>query len=240
MTLVSGRRVSLRSRHIPCHLAKEPPCPAGSSPPHHRTAARRGGRGVPGPARPGLLHALLLSADPRPSRARARRRPAASHPHRRPGHHRPHRRVGRSGTGDLEPTRGHGPLLLRVLPAAPLAGRGPHRRPGAPAGADRPDQGDPLPELEWLWRCDEVGVREKALWRLLYETAARASEALSINVEDLELDNKRVRVRSKGRRHRLVALPDRLGAAAPAGGRCINCATRPSRIWPSRMSVCRC
>ena len=41
-------------------------------------------------------------------------------------------------------------------------------------------------------------MREKALWRLLYETAARASEALSINVEDLELENKRVRVRSKG------------------------------------------
>jgi integrase/recombinase XerD len=55
-----------------------------------------------------------------------------------------------------------------------------------------------LPELERLWRREEVGVREKALWRLLYETAARASEALSINVEDLELDNKRVRVRSKG------------------------------------------
>jgi integrase len=56
----------------------------------------------------------------------------------------------------------------------------------------------PLPELEQLWRREAVGVREKALWRLLYETAARASEALSINVEDLELDNKRVRVRSKG------------------------------------------
>jgi integrase/recombinase XerD len=37
-----------------------------------------------------------------------------------------------------------------------------------------------------------------ALWRLLYETAARASEVLSINVEDLELENKRVRVCSKG------------------------------------------
>jgi integrase len=56
----------------------------------------------------------------------------------------------------------------------------------------------PLAELERLWRGEDVGVREKALWRLLYETAARASEALSINVEDLELDNKRVRVRSKG------------------------------------------
>jgi integrase len=67
----------------------------------------------------------------------------------------------------------------------------------------RPEPADrtkalPLAELERLWRRDDVGVREKALWRLLYETAARASEALSINVEDLELDNKRVRVRSKG------------------------------------------
>jgi site-specific recombinase XerD len=67
----------------------------------------------------------------------------------------------------------------------------------------RPEPADhtkaiPLAALERLWRRDDVGVREKALWRLLYETAARASEALSINVEDLELDNKRVRVRSKG------------------------------------------
>jgi integrase len=35
-------------------------------------------------------------------------------------------------------------------------------------------------------------VREKALWRLLYETAARASEALALHIEDLELNNKRV------------------------------------------------
>lgn len=43
-----------------------------------------------------------------------------------------------------------------------------------------------------------MAVREKALWRLLYETAARASEVLSVNVEDLDLNNKRVQVRSKG------------------------------------------
>jgi len=41
-------------------------------------------------------------------------------------------------------------------------------------------------------------VREKALWRLLYESAARAQEVLSLNVEDLDLENKRARVRSKG------------------------------------------
>jgi integrase len=56
----------------------------------------------------------------------------------------------------------------------------------------------PLPELERLWRRGTIGVRDKTLWRFLYETAARATEALSVNVEDLDLDNKRVQVRSKG------------------------------------------
>jgi integrase len=67
----------------------------------------------------------------------------------------------------------------------------------------RPEPADhtraiPLAKLERLWKRDDVAVREKALWRFLYETAARASEALAINVEDVDLDNKRVRVRSKG------------------------------------------
>jgi integrase len=56
----------------------------------------------------------------------------------------------------------------------------------------------PLSKLERLWRRDNISVRDKALWRFLYETAARAAEALSVNVEDVDLDNKRVRVRSKG------------------------------------------
>ena len=56
----------------------------------------------------------------------------------------------------------------------------------------------PYPQLDRLWRRDDVAVREKALWRLLYESAARAQEVLSLNVEDLDLENKRARVRSKG------------------------------------------
>jgi len=57
---------------------------------------------------------------------------------------------------------------------------------------------------------------------MLYETAARASEILARNVEDLDLDNRRARVRSKGRQiewvywgtgtahllPRLIRLPD--------------------------------
>lgn len=54
------------------------------------------------------------------------------------------------------------------------------------------------PQLERLWRRTDVAVREKALWRLLYETAARASEVLSLDVEDVELGNRRALVRSKG------------------------------------------
>jgi integrase len=56
----------------------------------------------------------------------------------------------------------------------------------------------PYVELERLWRREDIPLREKALWRLLYETAARASEALSLNVEDLDVAGKRARVRSKG------------------------------------------
>jgi integrase/recombinase XerC/integrase/recombinase XerD len=49
-----------------------------------------------------------------------------------------------------------------------------------------------------LWRRDDVALRERVLWRLLYETAARATEVLSLDIEDLDLPNKRARVRSKG------------------------------------------
>jgi integrase len=41
-------------------------------------------------------------------------------------------------------------------------------------------------------------LREKTFWRLLYETAARASEILALSVEDVDLHNKRARIRSKG------------------------------------------
>jgi len=49
-----------------------------------------------------------------------------------------------------------------------------------------------------LFRREDVPIREKCLWRLLYETAARAQEVLSLNVEDVDLDNKRARTVSKG------------------------------------------
>jgi hypothetical protein len=41
-------------------------------------------------------------------------------------------------------------------------------------------------------------MREKTLWRMLYETAARSSEILALDVEQLDLANRRAPVRSKG------------------------------------------
>lgn len=56
----------------------------------------------------------------------------------------------------------------------------------------------PSAELERIWAL-RVPVREKALWRLLYESAARASEALGLNVEDLDPPNRSAAIVGEGR-----------------------------------------
>jgi integrase len=56
----------------------------------------------------------------------------------------------------------------------------------------------PLAELERLWSRAEIPLRERAFWRLLYETAARAEEVLRLDVGDLDLPNRRATARTKG------------------------------------------
>lgn len=53
-------------------------------------------------------------------------------------------------------------------------------------------------DLEALWSRSDVGLREKTLWRMLYETAARCNEILALDIEDLELGRKRANVTGKG------------------------------------------
>ena len=83
------------------------------------------------------------------------------------------------------------------------------RRHGWPAGnlalrADRraaPEDDTraiPLPELERVWARTDIALRERALWRLLYDSAARAGEALGLDVSDLDLANRQARARTKG------------------------------------------
>ncbi|CAI7976793.1 Tyr recombinase domain-containing protein [Frankia sp. Hr75.2] len=55
----------------------------------------------------------------------------------------------------------------------------------------------PREQVERLFRL-EAPLREKTLWRLLYESAARAEEVLCLNIEDLDLPNKRARTIAKG------------------------------------------
>jgi len=56
----------------------------------------------------------------------------------------------------------------------------------------------PRARVDRLLSRRDIPLREKTLWRMLYETAARASEILALNVEDLDLEQRRAPVRSKG------------------------------------------
>jgi len=53
-------------------------------------------------------------------------------------------------------------------------------------------------DVERLLTREDIGIRERTLWRLLYETAARSAEVLRLDVEDLDLPNRRAKVRRKG------------------------------------------
>ncbi len=46
----------------------------------------------------------------------------------------------------------------------------------------------------------DLPLREKTLWRMLYETAARANEILALDIEDLDLGGRRAKIVSKGGR----------------------------------------
>lgn len=46
----------------------------------------------------------------------------------------------------------------------------------------------------------EVHLREKTLWRMLYETSARAEEILAANIEELDFAGRRCPVKANGAR----------------------------------------
>jgi integrase len=53
-------------------------------------------------------------------------------------------------------------------------------------------------QIEALLTREDLGLRERTLWRLLYETAARAAEVLALDVEELDLRNRCAKVRRTG------------------------------------------
>ena len=49
------------------------------------------------------------------------------------------------------------------------------------------------------WTSDpSVGLRERLLWQMLYDSAARASEILNLDIEDLDVSNRSAVVIGKG------------------------------------------
>jgi integrase len=85
----------------------------------------------------------------------------------------------------------------------------------------------PLASLELLWERRDIDLRERTLWRLLYETAARADEVLRLDIEDLDIPAKRAPHALEGRRCRPAVL--RLGQRAAAA--------TPDRRPPRRSGV---
>jgi integrase len=53
-------------------------------------------------------------------------------------------------------------------------------------------------EVERLLSREDIDIRDRVLWRMLYETAARSAEVLRLDVEDLDLHNRRAKVTRKG------------------------------------------
>jgi integrase/recombinase XerC/integrase/recombinase XerD len=53
-------------------------------------------------------------------------------------------------------------------------------------------------DIETLLGRPHLPLREHTLWRLLYETAARAQEVLALDVPDPDWPNRRSKVRRKG------------------------------------------
>jgi RNA polymerase sigma factor (sigma-70 family) len=54
------------------------------------------------------------------------------------------------------------------------------------------------PELEALWRLPDLPLRERTLWRLLHESGAGIAAVLSLDVQNLDLENRRGRAGGGG------------------------------------------
>ena len=100
--------------------------------------------------------------------------------------------MGQGRPRHLEPQPGRCVLVPLLVREQPLPGSGPaslERRP------EHPDETKALPRsaIERQLSRRDVPLREKTLWRMLYESVPRASEILA-----LDLDARRAKVTSKG------------------------------------------
>ena len=103
----------------------------------------------------------------------------------------------------------------------------------------RPDRSRALSraEVDQLLTRKDISLRERTLWRMLYETAARSAEVLALDVEDLDLPN-----RAPGSAARAAPSTSSCGRPEPPGS-CPACsrAARPARCSsPTARPGCSC
>ena len=62
----------------------------------------------------------------------------------------------------------------------------------------------PYDDLVALWSRPDISLREKTLWRMLYETGARPKAVLALDVEDLDLAHQRAMTTGEGRHRQAI------------------------------------
>lgn len=76
--------------------------------------------------------------------------------------------------------------------------------PNVPSDCERRREADDatravtVPVIERICTRRDIPLRERLLWRMLYETASRASAVLDLNIEDCDFENRRAAVTVKG------------------------------------------
>ncbi len=101
--------------------------------------------------------------------------------------------------------------LHRFLALEGVLDADPARRVSPPSTPARLPKAIPVEDVERLLAAASVGdtpasLRDRALLEVLYGTGARISEAVGLDVDDLERDDGVVRLRGKGGKERIVPL----------------------------------
>jgi integrase/recombinase XerD len=111
--------------------------------------------------------------------------------------------------------------LHRFLALEGVLDADPARRVSPPSTPARLPKAIPVEDVERLLEAASVGdtpasLRDRALLEVLYGTGARISEAVGLDVDDVEADDGVVRLRGKGGKERIVPLGSYAAAALEA------------------------
>lgn len=104
---------------------------------------------------------------------------------------------------------------IGIIAASPAAGIR-RRRQTRSRQAERRARPIPIDEVRALFDRRDVLIRDRVLWRLLYDSAARASEVLGLDIEHLDLARKRAVVVGKGGDAETIQWSTKTARALPA------------------------